>query len=132
MENIAPNIQAFCLGQGRIIDMHSLKTLSGNDDQFISQLLQLFMHKAPETVAAVENAFDNKDYEALRYNVHSFKSTVSIFGNARLSELVGQIERMAVDRAQWNLIEEEMQQLREVSEALMKEVTQDLREVQAA
>ena len=132
MSSISPSLETYFLDQNRLIDLESLKTLSGNDEQFIGQLFQLFLHKAPETMAEVDKAFANRDYEALRYNVHSFKSTVSIFGNANLSALVGRIERMAIDMAQWSLIETDMNELHAVSQALMNEVTRDLQVVEAA
>lgn len=132
MSSISPSLEAYLTGQHRIIDMESLKILSGNDEQFIGQLLQLFKHKAPQTMAEVDKAFASRDYEALRYYAHSYKSTVSIFGNANLSALVGRIEKMAADMAQWSLIEADMGELHEVSQALMNEVNHDLQMVEAA
>lgn len=128
----SPNVEDYFTEQERIINLHSLKELAGNDDQFICQLLELFIHKAPQTMGEVEKSFHSKDYEGLRYNVHSFKSTVSIFGNAELSNLVGGIEKMAMNKAKWSLVEMEMQKLFLVYEALMKEVVQDLQMVKAA
>lgn len=132
MATNTPNTAEFFLPDGRLIDMKALQSLAGNDEQFIGQLLHLFQHKAPKTMGSVDESLNAHDYEALRYHVHSYKSTVSIFGNTSLSNLVSTIERMAIDKAQWALLEEKVSTLRAVSQMLMKEVVRDLRIVEAA
>jgi len=85
------NLEIF-FKDGKIIDLDSLRELSGNDIDFIAEILGMFTASANEQVQEMKELLKAGNFAALSAVAHKFKSSVSILGNSRLYELVNDIE----------------------------------------
>ena len=62
------------------IDLAYLHELSGDDKIFEKNILEQFIIQAPEELAALETAYDNKDWKQLNAKAHNLKTTISFLG----------------------------------------------------
>jgi HPt (histidine-containing phosphotransfer) domain-containing protein len=81
--------------KGRVIDLHSLKELSGNDEAFIEEILGMFKNTSYQQVEDMKDSLEKDAFDILGVSAHKFKSSVSILGNSNLYELVTAIEHGA-------------------------------------
>lgn len=72
-----------------------LKELSGGDLTFIAEILEMFIHDAPQAVAQSFRHLEQKNYEMLRITVHKLKSSVQVVGGNYLTALICEIEKAA-------------------------------------
>jgi HPt (histidine-containing phosphotransfer) domain-containing protein len=70
-----------------------LKRMSGND--FVSELIDVFLDDAPHMLDAMRTALEAKDIESFRRNAHSMKSNANTFGATELGALAQELENMA-------------------------------------
>lgn len=72
-----------------------LKELSGGDLTFIAEILEMFIHDAPQAVAQSFEHLEKKNFEMLRITVHKLKSSVQVVGGNYLTALICEIESAA-------------------------------------
>lgn len=99
-----------------------LKQMSGED--FINELIDVFLEEAPGMIQNMESALANGDAELFRRNAHSLKSNAYTFGAARLGEISRDLEMMGREnnlavgdrmdrlREEFRTVAEELQRLR--------------------
>ncbi len=69
-----------------------LRELSGGDVGFMTEILEMFIKEAPQSVAQAYNCLDEKNFELLRMSVHKLKSSVQVVGGQHLTGLIVKIE----------------------------------------
>ncbi len=62
------------------IQLDYLHSLSGGDAEFERQLLAQFVQQVPEELNELQNAIEQKEFEAARQTAHSLKSTIGYVG----------------------------------------------------
>lgn len=75
-----------------------LKELSGGDLSFIAEILEMFIHEAPQAVAQSFGHLEQKNFDLLRITVHKLKSSVQVVGGNHLTALISDIERTAAEK----------------------------------
>jgi HPt (histidine-containing phosphotransfer) domain-containing protein len=70
-----------------------LKQISGED--FINELIEVFLDDAPIMIQNMQSALDSKDVESFRRNAHSMKSNANTFGATELGALAKELEFVA-------------------------------------
>ena len=72
-------------------DMNYLKTMSGDNPELMSEMIDIFMEQIDGLFADMKTTLDKKDYMTLGKVAHKAKSSVAIMGmnelSARLKEL---------------------------------------------
>jgi len=76
----------------RITDMHFLKELSDNNDQFYRDFLVMFLTNTPIAINAIRNAFEQEDWENLKLAAHKIKPSFNYVGLKELNALAAKIE----------------------------------------
>ncbi len=110
------------LKDGQIIDLVSLRELSGNDLDFISEILGMFTATANEQVQEMKDLLKAGNMASLSSVAHKFKSSVSILGNSRLYELVNDIEYRAKNNGNREEISEKLELLTEIVDRVYVEI----------
>lgn len=114
-------IEAF-LKDGKIIDLDSLRELSGNDLDFIAEILGMFTATANEQVQEMKELLKAGNMAGLSSVAHKFKSSVSILGNSRLYELVNELEYRAKNNGNHHEISENLELLSTIVERVYVEI----------
>lgn len=69
-----------------------LTNLAGNNPDFLTELIDLFLEDAPVLLASMDQAQQRDDAGAFRMAAHSLKSNCAALGSQRLAELLGELE----------------------------------------
>lgn len=113
---------------GRVIDLNSLKELSGNDNDFIKEILSMFNSTASQQVQEMRDALAKDAMDILGASAHKFKSSVSVLGNSQLYELVTSIEY----GAKYGSSKEELQEKLDLLSYMVMLVEEEIEEHLAA
>jgi len=79
------------------IDLTYLKELANGSNQFMNEMLTLFIAQTPEALDNIEKHFQNKDWKSLRGTVHKMKPSVSFMGLKAIENDVRRIEEAAAN-----------------------------------
>ena len=77
----------------KLIDFQYLKDFSDGDDNFIKNMISLFLNKTPETMEVIMDSNSKDDIKILKDEIHKLKSSLSILGMVKASNCVDIIEK---------------------------------------
>jgi len=75
--------------------LDGLKALGGGDNDFVLEMIDLFLEQSPRNLEVMRAALDVGDIPAVAKAAHNMKSSSAYLGARRLSELCGQVEAKA-------------------------------------
>ncbi len=78
-----------------ISDLNYLKTMSGGDAKFISEMIDLFREQVGEYSEQMPELLRNKDYNNLAKLAHKAKSSVAVMGMSQVADLLKELEVLA-------------------------------------
>jgi HPt (histidine-containing phosphotransfer) domain-containing protein len=78
-----------------ITDLNYLKTMSGGDDNFIREMIDLFREQIGEYKQFMPELLRNKDYDSLSKMAHKAKSSVAVMGMAQVADQLKDLEILA-------------------------------------
>lgn len=61
-----------------LYDLSEIKEMSGNDQDFIRELIELFVKNNTEYLQEVNNAFAQKDWERVKFFAHKIKPSILV------------------------------------------------------
>jgi HPt (histidine-containing phosphotransfer) domain-containing protein len=79
------------------IDFESLNNIANNDEDFIKELIGIFLEQIPDFINNLNQLFTQNNMEKLGREAHTAKSSVMIFGMTKTGKLLNQIELWAED-----------------------------------
>jgi PAS domain S-box-containing protein len=103
------------MNEGRYTDLTYLKKLSKGDDDFVKQMISIFINQTPTAIQKMEADLSNKDWTSLRAVAHKMKPSFSFVGVTSLQEKIETIEDNAEKGTNANLIADMIAQVKEVS-----------------
>lgn len=77
------------------IDYSNLYTVANNDEDFIKDLIKIFLDQIPVFIRNLNQQFTEKHFEKLAREAHTAKSSVMIFGMTNAGLLLNKIELWA-------------------------------------
>lgn len=77
----------------KLVNFKYLKDFADGDDNFIKNMVCIFLEKTPETLALIVESDKNDDIITLKEEIHKLKSSVSLLGIIKASESVNSIEK---------------------------------------
>jgi HPt (histidine-containing phosphotransfer) domain-containing protein len=77
------------------IKFELLIKLAGGDDDFIREMLSLFLEKAPSSLEILEASIKNNDLTSVANQAHKLKSSIQIIADNELHLLIKKIEEDA-------------------------------------
>lgn len=120
------------LPNGHITDLSMLREMTGNDDSFITQLVEMFLTSSPDIIQQMSLFFSAGDFDNLRSIVHRFKSSLGILGNQRLLDFAAHVEQQAMDKNPDGRLSAELHLLQAATEQVMEELSAELQRLKAA
>ena len=78
-----------------ISDLNYLRTMSGGDDKFIQEMIELFREQIEEYKQDMPALLRNKDYDSLSKMAHKAKSSVAVMGMSQVADLLKELEVLA-------------------------------------
>jgi len=78
-----------------ITDLNYLKTMSGNDPKFISEMIDLFREQVDEYSEQMPRLLADKAYADLSKLAHKAKSSVAVMGMTGVADMLKELEILA-------------------------------------
>ena len=76
-------------------DLKLLIELAQGDEEFIREMLGIFIKVAPQTMSSINEGLKNKDLSSVSDAAHKLKSSIQIVGDQDLHKLIKEIEQKA-------------------------------------
>ena len=78
-----------------IADLNYLRTMSGGDENFISEMIELFREQVAEYREQMPELLKAKSYVDLSKMAHKAKSSVAVMGMTEMADLLKELEMLA-------------------------------------
>jgi len=108
-----------------LYSLEKLRAMVNGDEDFVKEMITLFLLKAPDTIDLIVKNYDSKDLENLANHAHKLKSSIQIIGNEDIHNLVKDIESQALSGSNKQLglsIERLKLQMTQLIEYLKKQI----------
>lgn len=106
-------------------DLTYLKEISNGSNEFIDQMIQLYMEQTPDIIKKMESYLTAGDLKAVRATAHKMKPSVGFMGISALKDVVLKIEEYAQNGMDIERISELIQRVKKVSDLAIKELEQE-------
>ena len=80
-----------------ITDLNYLRTMSGNDQNFIAEMIDLFREQVHEYREQMPGLLNEKAYSDLSKLAHKAKSSVAVMGMTDVADMLKELEILAKD-----------------------------------
>jgi HPt (histidine-containing phosphotransfer) domain-containing protein len=77
----------------KLYNLDMVKEMAGGSQEFVNQLIQLFLDSVPESMELINTHYNNGDFEAMGKEAHKLKSTIRTI---EVPSMVNQV--MAIER----------------------------------
>jgi HPt (histidine-containing phosphotransfer) domain-containing protein len=81
--------------QRRLYSLVNLEEISGGSQEFINEMIKLFISQAETTISGFNQAIDQKDYATIRNLAHQIKPSIDNIKITSLMPLIREVENMA-------------------------------------
>ncbi len=109
-----------------ITDLNYLKTMSGGDAGFISEMINLFREQVDEYSILMPQLLHNRDYDDLSKLAHKAKSSVAVMGMNQVADLLKELEILAHEEKEVEKYEEMVDEFILNCKLAMEELEQNL------
>ncbi len=106
-----------------IINLNYLEELSGGDQEFIKESIEMAIMLIPKRMARLEQAMQNADHEEVRQVAHKFKSTARMIGMP-IYEQLEEVETAARKKVAIKLLKPTIQKIITVSKEAVAHLSQ--------
>lgn len=111
--------------QEKIYNLINLEEISGGSDEFIHQMIALFLEQADKTIIGMERAIEVGSTTEIRNLAHQIKPSVDNIRVEQLGKTIRQVEQLAEESPASpelsTVVKEAMDQLRELIRQLRRD-----------
>jgi len=105
-----------------LLDLDHLKKIVGNDNQILKQILEIFMRNAPNDIQALSKAASEGNYDQVGFYSHKLKSAAGAIGYHAAYEDFKQLEMMARELEDIQLISDKVKKMSQECAACMVDI----------
>ncbi len=94
-------------GSEKVTNLDYLIKLSKGNEQFVKEMIRIFLEENPGEITTLENAIREEDYALINSAAHKLRSTVPFVGiDKEIADDISEIEQLALDKSGNSLFEE--------------------------
>jgi HPt (histidine-containing phosphotransfer) domain-containing protein len=105
-----------------ITDLDYLRTMSGGDEEFIREMIDLFREQVDEYGRLMPELLLKKDYDSLSKMAHKAKSSVAVMGMQDVADLLKELEILAIEGKEVERYESMVNEFLQQSQAAVLEL----------
>src|ERR1019366_978025 len=87
-----------------VTDLTYLRQVSNGDNDFIKEMIEVYMQQTPEAINNLEKHLKNKDWKMLRAVTHKMKPSFSFFGLKDLYDIADSMEEYSAKEIHLELL----------------------------
>ena len=104
------------------IDLEYLKQISNGSNEFIFQMITVFMEEIPGELANIEKYMKSSDWKNLRATAHKMKPSYSFMGVKELESMVNSLEEYSGTETNLDKIPDLVEKITSVTSEVVKEL----------
>ncbi len=104
------------------IDLTYLKELSNGSNEFISQMITVFMAQTPEAISNMEKYFNAKEWKMLHGVAHKMKPSFSFMGIKELESVIHLIEEYSFNETHIDELPDLILKIKNVCKVALEEL----------
>jgi HPt (histidine-containing phosphotransfer) domain-containing protein len=81
----------------KLYDLINLEEIGGGSDEFVVEMIKLFIIQAKNTIKGFNSAYDKKDLEEIRSLAHQIKPSIDNIKITLIMPVIREIENLAED-----------------------------------
>jgi HPt (histidine-containing phosphotransfer) domain-containing protein len=113
----------------QLTDLSYLRSLTGNQTDKIAKYIRMFLTGAPISINQLELYALSKDWNGVKETAHSLKPQVGYFGAKNTEEMLRDIEKMASDLTDLEMINSRLAVVRTQLDQISNELEAALKEL---
>ncbi len=122
----SPNNASFPEPEVKLTNLEYLRVLSEDNESFFKDFINLFLSNTPETMAALNNCLEVKNWEGVRQAAHKIKPSLNYLGLKDAQKTAATIEELSKELSQLEKIPGLVGELNETLSAVYKELETEL------
>ena len=79
----------------KLYDLINLEEIGGGSDEFVVEMIKLFISQAKNTITGFNNAYDEKNLEEIRSLAHQIKPSIDNIKITILMPVIREVENLA-------------------------------------
>jgi HPt (histidine-containing phosphotransfer) domain-containing protein len=103
-------------------DLSYLKQLSNGSNEFIYEMISVFIEQTPKEIDSLENHLKNKDWASLRKVAHKMKASFSFMGIKELETVIRSTEEYAANETNLDLLPDMVDKIKSISMQAVQEL----------
>jgi HPt (histidine-containing phosphotransfer) domain-containing protein len=88
----------------KLYSLAQLESLSGGDDVFVNKMVDMFLELTPQTIAVLQESFNEDALETLGGAAHKIKPTIDMMGIESIKQSIRDLEQYGKNRSHLELI----------------------------
>lgn len=104
------------------IDLTYLKQLSNGSNEFINEMITVFIEQTPVEISNLEKYASAKDWKSLRAIAHKMKPSFTFMGIKELESIIKQLEEYAANETNLELIPDLISKIKNICNEAIKEL----------
>jgi HPt (histidine-containing phosphotransfer) domain-containing protein len=104
------------------IDMSFINDMSGGDNEFLVQMLEIYFAAIPKEITALQEAVRNDDSNAVVFSAHKLKGSFNFIGNKQLTKMLEKIEHSCDAVSDWQYIPPLTEEVAAMSAGILAEL----------
>lgn len=113
---------------GKLYDLVNLEEISGGSNDFIEEMIKLFIEQAKITTSSLNTAFDQKDFTEIKNLAHQIKPSIDNLKIEILRPIIREIEQLAEDQGQPEKLSPLIMETNTVLESVLIQLDEELKE----
>lgn len=104
------------------IDLKYLKEISNGSNEFMNQMITLFVEQTPEIIAKMEKSNEENDIKGIRASAHKMKPSIAFMGIDELKSVIQEIEGFSENGGNNHRMTELISQIKSIASLAIDEL----------
>jgi HPt (histidine-containing phosphotransfer) domain-containing protein len=103
-------------------DLSYLSSLANGSNEFIQQMISVFMEQTPKALDSIDNSLLKKDWKSLAAVAHKIKPSFAFMGIKQLEPVIADIEDSCQKEQNLDSLSDKINEVRQVCKCAMVEL----------
>lgn len=112
--------------KGKIYDLEHIKLFLGEDKQQLENMITIFLSETPRMLNDLNQNFDQKKYDEVKFYAHKLKSSIDLFQINGLQKDIRVLEKLASEQNDIPGIEKYVSEITSTLEGVLMDIRKEV------